>query len=846
MSKKQSLTVTLLIIILINMLNIVYPHSLATSFQEYENESLDSICSSAHEDAAPLMNSGLKLATRWDIVWGGDDGDIGSAIASDGEYLYVTGETGFGTGPSNILLLKLDQMGNVIWARAWGTEEWDRGVGLYVGNNAIYVGGERNLLKFSKSGELIWAKTIVLTYDSGNLNSGASSIEIAGNEIYVGSHFGYLAKLLEHDGSLSVEWVLNWSGCELILSKVYGDSIFVASHKSLIAKISILDGECYWATWLSDVVISDMAVSDNGIFIAGRWSDHCIICKLNFEGVLLWAKIWNLSDAVGEAIYIKDNLVYVVGCLGFPFSDCFILVLDTDGNLICDYIYRGSGDGDECFCDVIVLGGELYAVGEAFTSHNRDLEEVEGSLEPVDVNVKYSDTFFFEHVQASIEDVQGTVVSPDGSDKPAGYDVLIASFGVYGENRPDLTIDEVYWSPSDIYVGDYVELFVNVENRGAVDADGFYVSIYVDDVLLQKEYVDGLAAKSLIELNFGWVADSAGTHKFKIIVDSYNDVDETNEDNNVKVVNIEVKEKLNKPPIAYIDYISPNPAKVGEEVTFSGHGEDLDGDLIVDYEWKSSIDGVLSHEKTFSTSTLSPGTHTIYFRVKDERGAWSKWATMVLEIVGVAKKPDLRVQKIEIYPEEIMEGDRIMINVYVENIGDAKSAPFKVVVYVDDVKLFEHTDMGLNPGGYNVWGEFWTAYKGSCGEHTVRVIVDVYNEVDESNEENNEFTVTFTVECEGPEFDWDAELAWLRDLDKSLTAYIYIFDLDYWNSLTEKSDEEIIRLSSELIAKPLSQIQGRLEDELISLFSPEIAEAYGIYSLASDLIKSNGDSWVDV
>ncbi|MEM2388529.1 MAG: Ig-like domain-containing protein, partial [Candidatus Thermoplasmatota archaeon] len=55
----------------------------------------------------------------------------------------------------------------------------------------------------------------------------------------------------------------------------------------------------------------------------------------------------------------------------------------------------------------------------------------------------------------------------------------------------------------------------------------------------------------------------------------------------------------NNPPIAYIDSISPNPANYGQAVNFVGHGSDSDG-TIVEYNWRSSIDGFLSNQASFS------------------------------------------------------------------------------------------------------------------------------------------------------------------------------------------------------------------------------------------------------
>ena len=90
-------------------------------------------------------------------------------------------------------------------------------------------------------------------------------------------------------------------------------------------------------------------------------------------------------------------------------------------------------------------------------------------------------------------------------------------------------------------------------------------------------------------------------------------------------------EPQNLAPIANIDSISPNPATEGEIVSFMGYGYDSDGS-IVSYSWESDIDGPLSTERSFSTSTLSVGEHTITFEVKDDEGRWSTSVTMTLVV----------------------------------------------------------------------------------------------------------------------------------------------------------------------------------------------------------------------
>jgi len=75
-------------------------------------------------------------------------------------------------------------------------------------------------------------------------------------------------------------------------------------------------------------------------------------------------------------------------------------------------------------------------------------------------------------------------------------------------------------------------------------------------------------------------------------------------------------------PTAYIDSISPTEASLGETVSFAGHGTDPDG-TVVAYRWRSDIDGDLGVTETFETSSLSVGTHVVYFKVQDNNDNWS-------------------------------------------------------------------------------------------------------------------------------------------------------------------------------------------------------------------------------
>jgi len=90
----------------------------------------------------------------------------------------------------------------------------------------------------------------------------------------------------------------------------------------------------------------------------------------------------------------------------------------------------------------------------------------------------------------------------------------------------------------------------------------------------------------------------------------------------------------NQPPIAYIDVASPSNATLGETVSFTGHGVDPDGSIAA-YNWRSSLDGDLSTSASFTTSSLSQGTHTIWFKVQDDKGDWSNEILTTVIVVPV-------------------------------------------------------------------------------------------------------------------------------------------------------------------------------------------------------------------
>ncbi|WP_170302455.1 SGNH/GDSL hydrolase family protein [Desulfosarcina widdelii] len=88
---------------------------------------------------------------------------------------------------------------------------------------------------------------------------------------------------------------------------------------------------------------------------------------------------------------------------------------------------------------------------------------------------------------------------------------------------------------------------------------------------------------------------------------------------------------INLPPVSVIEAITPISTVPQEEITFMGTGIDSDG-TVASYAWESDIDGIISDQETFSTNSLTPGIHTIFFRVQDNKGTWSKDDTALIVV----------------------------------------------------------------------------------------------------------------------------------------------------------------------------------------------------------------------
>jgi hypothetical protein len=143
---------------------------------------------------------------------------------------------------------------------------------------------------------------------------------------------------------------------------------------------------------------------------------------------------------------------------------------------------------------------------------------------------------------------------------------------------------------------------------------------------LSKEYLTGKGGTAGTDMDLVYPVSEPGTYLVQIT-----DYGDQNESTEPYTLTINGADFAAYAPVARIDQITPGSIIVGNAIAFKGSGTDIDGS-ITGYHWRSSIDGFLSSQAAFTTTALSIGTHTIWFKVQDNDGIGS---TEVSEVIYV-------------------------------------------------------------------------------------------------------------------------------------------------------------------------------------------------------------------
>jgi len=332
-----------------------------------------------------VLMSFLNLNAQWVRIYSGDQQEqmLSAALTNDGGCIAVGWTNSFGVAGEDMWVLKVNSFGDIEWQRSYGGNDWDEGLDIQktddggyiaVGQTRSFGSGNHDfwILKLNSSGQIEWqhtyggpewdtARSVHQTNDNGYI--------VAGNTRSFGSGLDDLW-ILKLDSTGQVEWQRTHGGVmsenmACIRQTQDGGFIFAASSYSYgpgplgiwIQKLSP-SGQIEWQFSYggidSDSVRAIQQTTDGGYIVLCRsysfgigLSDYLVL-KLDQSGNIEWQRtlggpLWDTPQSVhqtGDGGYILAGDTYSFGA---GEADCYILKLDSMGNLEWEHVYGGPG-----------------------------------------------------------------------------------------------------------------------------------------------------------------------------------------------------------------------------------------------------------------------------------------------------------------------------------------------------------------------------------------------------------------------------------------------------------------------------------------------------------------------
>jgi len=184
-------------------------------------------------------------------------------------------------------------------------------------------------------------------------------------------------------------------------------------------------------------------------------------------------------------------------------------------------------------------------------------------------------------------------------------------------------------------LGDF--LSIDQKPLAYIDSISPTTTVYGSEFLIEYQWISSLDGSIGSSASFSSSSLSIGTHTISFRVKDNQDQWSSYATGSLTITS--QSEPENQPPIATIVSITPTQALERDAVYFHGYGSDTDG-YVASYQWSSSKDGVLSLDSSFTLTSLSLGTHTIQFKVRDNLGLWSNTASAMVTILENETQPD--------------------------------------------------------------------------------------------------------------------------------------------------------------------------------------------------------------
>ena len=369
--------------------------------------------------------------------------------------------------------------------------------------------------------------------------------------------------------------------------------------------------------------------------------------------------------------------------------------------------------------------------------------------------------------------------------------------------KPDLD-PPVSVSKSNPVLGiDTIYVNSTVSNIGTAPAYNVDVRFYDNQISIGDVYIDELGVGESYDCSILWKVDGpVGLHNISVRVDPYNQIPELNESNNVGWTTLNVTGwpdlTLSSGDISFLTQGSTmrggvvtvsatihNQGDSASETTqvafYDGNPEAGGTQFAIDNIDSIPIEGASTISVEWIPDTA--GNHYIYVVIDPDHNLneTNEDNNIAYKEIYVQDYPDLYITSMtfQFQPDiygDANAGDSVNIAVIVGNGGQSPAA--NVVVDLFDITGGGHSAVAsdsipsIAPGNFATVTFHWTATLGTgmvTEKHTFSAVVDGYNQIPETNEQNNEFAANLTVRDPRPDISFVGDVA-LNYTSENLTG----------------------------------------------------------------------------
>jgi hypothetical protein len=341
--------------------------------------------------------------TLWTRTYGGPGSDRGEAIIEvpDGGYLILGATDSYGSGSSDMYLLKINTDGDTLWTKTYGGIWPERGKDIQATSDGAYIitgyshsftrgYSDLYLLKVDSIGDTIWTK-----WYGGDHTERGHSVQQTSDEGYIvagytksygaGEYDFYLLKTDANGDSL---WAKTFGGtnadfAHAVIQTSDGGYIVVGETASFGAGAEDVyvvrtnqSGDSLWTRTYGGTSGDfgyDLIDQEDGFLIVGETRSYGVgladiyVIRINAGGDTIWTKTigdagYNMARSIRPT---SDENYILAGTIGGPDDNLYLVEMNSEGDSTWTLVYGGDHT-DEGYAALETLDGGIIVV--AYTS----------------------------------------------------------------------------------------------------------------------------------------------------------------------------------------------------------------------------------------------------------------------------------------------------------------------------------------------------------------------------------------------------------------------------------------------------------------------------------------------